>query len=86
MQTVPVMHGGCLMAKLWVNWVFNISKADLAPCLCSSKSHVAFLSLMTRSTGSYEVNVLKLTVIELLTYLSAFENDVVLCYVSAPRL
>lgn len=51
MQIVAAVHSGRLMAKLWVNWVFNIFKADLVACLCSSESCVAFLGLMTRSVG-----------------------------------
>lgn len=51
MQIVPSMHSGYLMAKLWVNWVFNIFKADLEACLCSSESCVAVLCLMTCSVG-----------------------------------
>lgn len=60
------------MAKLWVNWVFNIFKADSVACLCSAQCFVGLTRFNKSFHGSRKVNAFKLTVIELSAYLSGF--------------
>lgn len=66
-KIVPSRRSGCLMAKLWVNWVFSIFKAGRGARLCSCGVLCGRPRFNDLFCGSREVNALKLTVIELLT-------------------
>lgn len=66
-KIVPARRSGCLMAKLWVNWVFSIFKAGRGARLCSCGVLCGRPRFNDLFCGSREVNALKLTVIELLT-------------------